>query len=321
MSGEERFARVKVPEGLARFVPVGEGRAAARAARGGDRALLGRLFPGIEIVEQSLFRVTRDADFEVSDEADDLLEAVESELRRRRFGDAVRLEVSDGDVGRDARAACSGLGVTDAQVYDTPGLMDLADLREIADLDRPELKHEPWIPVTRARLADPEAAGDLFARIRADDLLVHLPYESFVTSRRGLRARGGQGRGRRGGQDDGLPHVRRHRAPAGAHRGGRARQAGGCLVELKARFDERRNIEWSRAMEQAGVHVVHGFRDLKIHAKTTLVIRREGGVLRRYAHIGTGNYNGRDRARCTRISASSPTTRRSPPTSPTSSTT
>ena len=121
----------------------------------------------------------------------------------------------------------SGLGVTDGQVYDTPGLMDMADLREIADLDRPELKHEPWIPVTRARLADPEASGDLFARIRADDLLVHLPYESFVDLGRGVRARRVQGPGRRRRQDHRLPHVRRHGAAPGPDRGGRAGQAGG----------------------------------------------------------------------------------------------
>jgi polyphosphate kinase len=187
---------------------------------------------------------------------------------------------------------CSGLGVTDAQVYETAGLMDLADLGEIADLDRPELKHEPWIPVTRARLADPEASGDLFARIRSDDLLVHLPYESFVTSVEAFV--------RAAAKDAGVVGVKTtvYRTsddtallPALIEAAERSKQAV-CLVELKARFDERRNIEWSRAMEQAGVHVVHGFRDLKIHAKTTLVIRREGGVLRRYAHIGTGNYNG-----------------------------
>lgn len=290
---EERFARVKVPEGLDRFVPVGEN---------GDTRLVpleeviahfaARLFPGIDIVEQSLFRVTRDADFELSDEADDLLEAVESELRRRRFGDAVRLEVSDDMSSGMRERLCSGLGVTDAQVYETPGLMDLADLSEIADLDRPELKHEPWIPVTRARLADPEASGDLFARIRSDDLLVHLPYESFVTSVEAFV--------RAAAKDAGVVGVKTtvYRTsddtallPALIEAAERSKQAV-CLVELKARFDERRNIEWSRAMEQAGVHVVHGFRDLKIHAKTTLVIRREGGVLRRYAHIGTGNYNG-----------------------------
>ena len=293
VTGEERFARVKVPEGLSRFVPVGDGPGSRLVPLEEVIAhLSSRLFPGIEIVEQSLFRVTRDADFEVSDEADDLLEAVESELRRRRFGDAVRLEVSDGMSAGMRERLYSGLGVTDAQVYDTPGLMDLADLREIADLDRPELKHEPWIPVTRARLADPEASGDLFARIRADDLLVHLPYESFVTSVEAFV--------RAASKDAGVVGVKTtvYRTsddtaliPALIEAAERAKLAV-CLVELKARFDERRNIEWSRAMEQAGVHVVHGFRDLKIHAKTTLVIRREGGVLRRYAHIGTGNYNG-----------------------------
>jgi polyphosphate kinase len=294
VTGEERFARVKVPEGLARFVRVGHGPGTRLVPLEEVIAHLSdRLFPGIEIVEQSLFRVTRDADFELSDEADDLLEAVELELRRRRFGDAVRLEVSEGMSAGMRERLCTGLGVTDAQVYETAGLMDMADLGEIADLDRPELKHEPWLPVTRARLADATGPGDLFARIRSDDLLVHLPYESFSTSVEAFV--------RAAAKDPGVVGVKTtvYRTsddtallPALIEAVERSKQAV-CLVELKARFDERRNVEWSRAMEQAGVHVVHGFRDLKIHAKTTLVIRREGGVLRRYAHIGTGNYNGR----------------------------
>jgi polyphosphate kinase len=293
ITGEERFARVKVPEGLARFVPVGDGPGTRLTPLEEVIAHFAeRLFPGIEVVEQSLFRVTRDADFELSDEADDLLEAVELELRRRRFGDAVRVEVSGGMSPAMRERLCTGLGVTDAQVYDTAGLMDMADLREIADLDRPELKHEPWLPVTRTRLADSEGAGNLFARIRADDILVHLPYESFATSVEAFV--------RAAAKDPGVVGIKTtvYRTsddtallPALIEAVERGKQAV-CLVELKARFDERRNIEWSQAMEQAGVHVVHGFRDLKIHAKTTLVVRREGGVLRRYAHIGTGNYNG-----------------------------
>ena len=182
-TGARTFARVKVPkEMLPRFLPVGEDGLTFVALEEVIAAHLQALFPGMEVVDSGVFRVTRDADFEVSDEADDLLEAVELELRRRRFGDVVRLEVSDGMSAAMREQLCSGLGVTDAQVYDTPGLMDMAEVREIADLDRPELKHDPWIPVTRARLADPEASADLFARIRSDDLLVHLPYESFVTS-------------------------------------------------------------------------------------------------------------------------------------------
>jgi polyphosphate kinase len=293
VTGEERFARVKVPEGLQRFVDVGNGEGIRLVPLEEVIAHFSdRLFPGIEIVEQSFFRVTRDADFELSDEADDLLEPVELELRRRRFGDAVRLEVSVGMSAGMRERLCTGLGVTDAHVYDTPGLMDMADVSEIADIDRPDLKHEPWVPVTRARLADPEGSADLFARIRSDDLLVHLPYESFSTSVEAFV--------RMAAKDPGVVGIKTtvYRTsddtallPALIEAAERAKQAV-CLVELKARFDERRNIEWSRAMEQAGVHVVHGFRDLKIHAKTTLVIRREGGVLRRYAHIGTGNYNG-----------------------------
>ena len=290
-TGEQRFARVKVPEGMPRFVRVGdEGRMVPLEQVIAHFAE--RLFPGMQIVEEALFRVTRDADFELSDEADDLLEAVESELRRRRFGDVVRLEVSEGMSPGMLQELCDGLGVTDAQVYIAPGLLDMADLGQIASLDRPELKHEPWVPVTRTRLADVEGLGDLFARIRSDDLLVHLPYESFATSVEAFV--------RAASKDAGVVGIKTtvYRTsddtallPALIAAAERSKQAV-CLVELKARFDERRNIEWSRAMEQAGVHVVHGFRDLKIHAKTTLVIRREGDALRRYAHIGTGNYNG-----------------------------
>ena len=290
-TGEERSARVKVPEGLARFVAVGSEQRLVPQEQV-IAHFLPWLFPGMEVLEHAYFRVTRDADFELSDEADDLLEAVETELRRRRFGDVVRLEVSTGVSDTMLTWLKQGLAVTDLQVYPTSGLVDMADVSQLADANRPELKFEPWIPLTRARLTStPGERVDLFSQIRNGDLLVQMPYDSFTSSVEAFV--------RAGAKDPNVVAIKTtvYRTsddsalmPALIDAAERAKQTV-CLVELKARFDERRNIEWARQMEQAGVHVVHGFANLKIHAKTTLVVRREGGVLRRYAHIGTGNYN------------------------------
>jgi polyphosphate kinase len=289
-NGEERFARVKVPEGLPRFVPAGEdGRLVSQELV--IAHFLPRLFPGMEVLEHAFFRVTRDADFELSDEADDLLEAVELELRRRRFGDVVRLEVSAGVSDSLLDWLEQGLAVAHPQVYPVEGLLDLADLTQIADRHRPDLKFEPWAPVTRNRLAPSPDRADMFSLIRSGDLLVHLPYDSFPTSVEAFV--------RSSARDPGVAAIKTtvYRTsddsalmPSLIDASERSKQTV-CLVELKARFDERRNIEWARLMEQAGVHVVHGFANLKIHAKTTLVVRREGDSLRRYLHVGTGNYN------------------------------
>jgi polyphosphate kinase len=288
-TGEERFARVKVPEGLPRFLPVGQ-RGVLLPLEAVIAHFLPWLFPGMEIQERALFRVTRDADFEVSDEADDLLEAVQLELRRRRFGDVVRLEVSESTSAAMLDRLKSGLGVGDDEVYRISGLLDLADADQIAELDRPELKSEPWAPTTQARIA-PTAGADLFAEIRRTDLFVHHPYESFATSFEAFV--------KRAAKDPNVTAIKTtvYRTsgdsplvPALIEATESGKQSV-CLVELKARFDERRNIEWASALEQAGVHVVYGFPNLKIHAKTTLVVRREGDRLRRYAHVGTGNYN------------------------------
>ena len=289
-SGEERFARVKVPELLPRFVPIGN-RGVFVPLERVIRHFLGWLFPKMEIVECCVFRVTRDADFEVSDEADDLLVAVESELRRRRFGDAVRLEVAGSASNRMLDRLKRGLDVNDDQVYLAQGLLDLADLGQFVELDRPELKEPPWYPLTHPRFARASSDGDLFAEIAEGDVVVHHPYHSFATSfesfvtsaARDPRALGLKTTVYRTSGDSPLVPALVEAVQAG-------KQAV-CLVELKARFDERRNIEWARALEQAGVHVVHGFPTWKIHAKTTLVVRREGDELRRYAHIGTGNYH------------------------------
>jgi polyphosphate kinase len=288
-SGEERFARVKVPELLPRFLPIGS-RGLFVPLERVIRHFLEWLFPMMEVVEVTPFRVTRDADFSVSDEADDLLEAVELELRRRRFGEPVRVEVSGSCSARMLEQLKSGLDVADDQIYLVPGLLDLAEVKEFYLLDRPDLKEEPWLPVVPTRFA----AGDdetLFAELRKGPVLVHHPYDSFArtfesfmrTAARDPKTVAIKTAVYRTSDDS--PHV-----PALIDAAEQGKQTV-SLVELKARFDERRNIEWSRALESAGVHVVYGFPSLKIHAKGTLVVRREADGLRRYAHIGTGNYN------------------------------
>ena len=289
-AGEERFARVKVPESLPRFLSIGD-RGYFVPLERVIRHFLGWLFPKMEMIECCVFRVTRDADFEVSDEADDLLEAVESELRRRRFGDAVRLEIAGSASTRMLERLKRGLSVVDDQVYLAQGLLDLAELQELVALDRPSLKEEPSFPLTHPRFASLSANDDLFEEITEGDVLVHHPYHSFVTSFEAFVRAAGRDSDclglkttvyRTSGDSPVVPALI-EAAEAG-------KQAV-CLVELKARFDERRNIEWARALEKAGVHVVHGFPNMKIHAKMTLVVHREGNELRRYAHIGTGNYH------------------------------
>jgi polyphosphate kinase len=288
-SGEERFARVKVPEGLPRFLAVGHSGRLVPLEEVLDH-FLPTLFPGMEVIERSLFRVTRDADLEVSDEADDLLEAVEHELQRRRFGEVTRLEVSSGMSRAMRERLKQGLRVADELVYPVSGMLDLEDVIELTRLDRPELKVDSWVPVARPPLVGLDA-DEQFAVIRAGDVLVHHPYDSFAASFEAFvdaSARDPDAIGIKSTvyrTSDESPLV-----PALIEASERGKQTV-CLVEIKARGDERRNIEWSRALEQAGVHVVYGFPALKIHAKTTLVVRREEGGLRRYVHLGTGNYN------------------------------
>jgi polyphosphate kinase len=288
-NGEERFARVKVPEGLPRFLATGdEGSLVPLEAT--IAHFLAWLFPQMEISEAAVFRVTRDADFAVSDEADDLLEAVELEVRRRRFGDVVRLEVSESMSSRMLARLTAGLGIDEEEVYRVKGLLGLADLAQIARLDRPELEDEPWAPRTPTVFVD-SSSTSVFDQISRADILVHHPYDSFettfqkfvmdaaadpaVTAMKTTVYR----------TSDESPLV-----PALVQCAEAGKQSV-CLVELKARFDESRNIEWSRALERSGVHVVYGFANLKIHLKSTLVVRREGDGLRRYVHLGTGNYH------------------------------
>ena len=288
-TGEERLARVKVPEGLPRYVAVGK-RGRLVPMEDVIRHRLDRLFPGMEIVEGVPFRVTRDADFEVSDEADDLLEAVELEIRRRRFGGVVRLEIDDQMSERMLAELRDGLGIDEPQIYRVRGMLDLADLSEIARFDRPDLRFEPWVPVTQKRLAGAEGAA-LFDEISRGDMLVHHPYDVFgssVTAFVGAASTDEDAIGVKATvyrTDEESPIM-----PALIEASYRGKQSV-CLVELKARFDEERNIEWSRALERAGVHVAYGQPNMKIHAKTILVVRREGDTLRRYVHVGTGNYH------------------------------
>jgi polyphosphate kinase len=290
-TGEERFARVKIPEGLPRFVEIGD-RGLYVPMEQVIAHFLPTLFPGATIVERAAFRVTRDADFEVSDDAADLLEAVESQLRKRRFGDVVRVEVSSSASDEMVERLARGLGAEESQIYRIESPLDLADLMELSQLDRPDLKYEPWVPVVPPRLAVAQSEpARIFGEIRRGEIALHQPYESF---------RGSFEVFAQAAVDD--PNVIAmktavYRTSDDSALVGALIQCAEdgkqsvCLVELKARFDERRNIEWSRALEQAGVHVVYGFPDLKIHAKMTLIVRREGGELRRYAHIGTGNYH------------------------------
>jgi polyphosphate kinase len=289
-SGEERFARVKVPEGLPRFYPL-HSQTFLLPLEQVISHFLDRLFPGMEILERAVFRVTRDADFELSDDADDLLEAVETELQRRRFGDVVRLEVSSSISRAMLERLQQGFGATDDQVYEIHGPIDLADLEELSAADRPDLKHPPPPGSTPVRFAHVKQAKDLFEQIRQGDVLVHQPYESFAASFEAFVRAAARDRDviamktavYRTSGDSPLVPALIECAEDG--------KQSVCLVELKARFDEHRNIEWSRALEQAGVHVVYGFPDLKVHAKMTLVVRREGAALRRYVHVGTGNYH------------------------------
>jgi polyphosphate kinase len=290
-TGEERFARVKIPEGLPRFLEIG-GRGLYVPLEQVIAHFLPSLFPGATIVERAVFRVTRDADFEVSDDAHDLLEAVESQLRKRRFGDVVRVEVSSSASAEMVDRLTRGLDADETQIYRIESPLDLSELMELVGLERPDLEDEPWLPVLPPRLAAAQTElPRIFEEIRRGEVAVHQPYESFRSSFEVFAQAAVRDRDviamktavYRTSDDSVLVGSLIQCAEDG--------KQSVCLVELKARFDERRNIEWSRALEQAGVHVVYGFPDLKIHAKMTLVVRRERNGMRRYAHIATGNYH------------------------------
>ncbi len=291
-SGDERFARVKVPPLLPRFVPLPDGERFVLLEQV-IAAKLDALFPGMEVLAHHPFRVTRDADFELEDEAEDLLEAIESVLRRRsKFGRVVRLEVDAKMTNEVLELLCRELELADHDVNVIDGPLDLGGLWSLYALDRPELKDEPWVPQTPVVLQGTDPAPDFFRLLRNGDVLVHHPYDSFSTSVEQFVEQAAsdsqvlaikQTIYRTAGAESSLVSSLVKAAESG--------KQVVALVELKARFDEQANIARARALEEAGVHVVYGLVGLKTHAKVLLIVRQESDGIRRYCHVGTGNYN------------------------------
>nr|WP_240746695.1 RNA degradosome polyphosphate kinase [Cryptosporangium phraense] len=285
----ERFARVKVPDNVPRFVAVQGGFLPVEDL---IAVHLSQLFPGMQVVEHHLFRVTRNADLEVEEDRDeDLLQALERELARRRFGPVVRLEVAANVSEHVLELLVRELDVAEQDVLRVPGLLDLSGLFALAGVDRPDLKYEPFVPATHPRFAEGETPRSVFATLREGDVLVHHPYHSFATSVQRFIEQAAadpnvlaikQTLYRTSG-DSPIVDALIDAASAG--------KQVVVLVEIKARFDEQANISWAKALERAGCHVVYGLVGLKTHCKTSLVVRNENGRIRRYAHIGTGNYN------------------------------
>ena len=288
-SGERRFARVKVPPLLPRFIEMPDGERFVPIEQV-IAAHLEVLFPGMEIVGHSSFRLTRDADFELEEEeGGDLLEAIESVLRRRlRGATPVRLELDGASTDEVRILLTRELGLEPDEVYVVEGLLDPSSLWSFYELDRPELKDDPWNPLTQPRL---ESVENFFDVISRGDLLVHHPYDSFETSVEAFIEQAALDPSvlaiklalYRTSEDSPIVRALVRAAEAG--------KQVVALVELQARFDERANITQARTLEQAGVHVVYGIVGLKTHAKVCLVVRREASGIRRYAHVGTGNYN------------------------------
>ena len=291
-TGHRRFARVKVPPLLPRFVVMPDGQRFVPLEQV-IAAHLDVLFPGMVIEERDAFRVTRNADLTVEEEdADDLLVAVEMELRRRRFGRAVRLEMVPGVSEETLELLMRELELGPSDVYTVESPLDLAGLWALVDLDRPDLKDEVWSTQTQPLLASAEdTPNDIFSVLRHHDVMVHHPYDSFTTSVEEFIKQAAadpavlaikQTLYRTSGDSPIVNSLIR-----AAERGKQV----AALVELKARFDEQANINWAKQLEEAGVHVVYGLVGLKTHSKTALVIREEADGIRRYWHVGTGNYN------------------------------
>ena len=296
-TGKEEFARLKVPTVLPRFVQLPDD----------DRGLLRfipledlvsnhleELFPGMEILEHHEFRVTRNEDVEVDeDESENLIQTLERELLRRRFGPPIRLEITDDMDDRTLELLVRELGITEQEVYRLPAPLDLGGLFEVFKIDRPALKYRKHVPTTSANLLPTEATSepDVFVSITRQDILLHHPYESFATSVQAFLEQAARDPNvlaikqtlYRTSGDSPIVEALINAAEAG--------KAVLALVEIKARFDESANINWARQLEKAGVHVVYGMVGLKTHCKLALVVRQEDGVLRHYSHIGTGNYN------------------------------
>ena len=302
-SGKEHFARIKVPDSLPRLIQV-PGRELDAADKAAGCAVipieivigqhLDHLFPGMDILEHHLFRVTRNEDLEVEeDDAENLLKAMEKELERRRFGDCVRLEVEDTISSFTRRYLVRALGLKGDDVFELPAPLDLTCLNQLHDLDIPDLKYPRFVPVTAAGLAayESSSAPDVFAAMREHDVLLHHPYDSFSTSVQEFVAQAAadpkvlaikQTLYRTSG-DSPIVDALIEAAESG--------KQVVAIVEIKARFDEEANISWARKLERAGVHVVYGMVGLKTHCKLLLVVRQESDGLRRYCHVGTGNYH------------------------------
>ncbi|MET8308133.1 RNA degradosome polyphosphate kinase [Micromonospora sp. NPDC005173] len=293
--GSELFARVKVPNNVPRFVRVDREQPGVRMLPVEDliSVHLGQLFSGMQVVECHLFRVTRNAEVEVDEDRDeDLLQALERELARRRFGPPVRLEVAASISDHMLELLVRELDMDDQDVLRVPGLLDLSALWQVyGEADRPDLKDPPFVPATHPRLTEGEVPRSVFATLRDGDILVHHPYHSFATSVQRFIEQAAadpnvlaikQTLYRTSG-DSPIVDALVDAAAAG--------KQVVVLVEVKARFDEVANIGWARTLERAGCHVVYGLVGLKTHCKTALVVRQEGNQIRRYCHIGTGNYH------------------------------
>lgn len=296
-TGRVEFARLKVPQNLPRFVQLPDddsGRLRFIPLEDLISNHLGALFPGMEILEHHEFRVTRNEDVQIEeDETESIIQALEKELLRRRFGPPIRLEISDDMDPVTLGLLMQELDVTEAEVYRLPAPLDLGGLFELSKVDRPALKYPKQVPVTASALlpSDPTEKPDIFGSIQRGDVLLHHPYESFATSVQAFLEQAAadpnvlaikQTLYRTSGDS---PIVE---ALIDAAEAGKAVLA---LVEIKARFDEQANISWARKLEKAGVHVVYGLVGLKTHCKLALVVRQERGKLTHYSHIGTGNYN------------------------------
>ncbi|MFJ6532252.1 RNA degradosome polyphosphate kinase [Microbacterium sp. NPDC091662] len=295
-TGRQEFARLKVPPMLPRFVEVPGGGEIKRFLRLEELIAnhLGDLFPGMEVLDHHAFRLTRNEDVEIEeDESENLIQALEAELLRRRFGPPIRLEITDDmdDVTMDLLVR--ELDITDLEVYRLPGPLDLRGLFDLSRIDRPDLRYPPHLPTTAVAFqpAGSSTRADIFKAIRKSDVLVHHPYESFTTSVQAFLEQAARD-----------PHVLAIKQTLYRTSGDSpivqalidAAEAGKqvlALVEVKARFDEANNIVWARKLEKAGVHVVYGLVGLKTHCKLALVIREEDGKLQHYSHVGTGNYN------------------------------
>ncbi|HEX3947558.1 MAG TPA: polyphosphate kinase 1, partial [Acidimicrobiales bacterium] len=291
-TGEQRIARVKVPPVLPRFVVMPDGERFVPLEQV-IAAHLDTLFPGMTIGEHDAFRVTRNADLALEeDEADDLLVAVEMELRRRRFGSAVRLEINSSSSPELRERLAAELEVPVDGVYTVDAPLDLGGLWAVYSLDRPDLHEETWTPMTPPHLA---TAGneptDLFGVLRERDVLLHHPYDSFATSVEAFVAQAAEDPDVLGIKQTLYRTSGDSPIVASLIRAAEAGKQVAAIVELKARFDEQANLGWARALEEAGVHVVYGLVGLKTHSKTVLVLRREEDGIRRYCHVGTGNYN------------------------------